>query len=138
MLIKICQRCGRQIRQDEECDCSKEERRESHAVYNTAQWKKIAKAARQRAHYLDEYELQYRGRMQEGKVVHHIYTPDERPDLALSLSNLVVVSKRTHDKIHQAYNQGGDALKSMRKMLLDIRRGAGIGHLAPGGGSKSF
>ena len=59
MLIKICQRCGRQIRQDEECDCSKEERRESHAVYNTAQWKKIAKAARQRAHYLDEYEMQY-------------------------------------------------------------------------------
>ena len=122
MLVKICQRCGRQIKQGEECDCSKEERRESHAVYNTAQWKKISKAARQRAHYLDEYELQYRGRMQEGKVVHHIYTPDERPDLALSLSNLIVVSNRTHEMIHKAYNRGGDELDSMRARLLAVRK----------------
>lgn len=81
----------------------------------------MAKAARQRAHYLDEYELKYCGRMQEGKVVHHIYTPDERPDLALSLSNLVVVSKRTHDKIHQSYNSSELERDEMREKLMRIR-----------------
>lgn len=125
MLVKICQQCGRQIKQDERCQCSQQDRRSSHAFYYTAQWKKVAKAARQRAHYLDEYELKYCGRMSEGKVVHHIYTPDERPDLALSLSNLIVVSNRTHELIHKAYNRGGDELDEMRSKLLAIRRGQG-------------
>jgi hypothetical protein len=125
MLTRICQQCGRQVKLGEKCACSREERRASHAFYYTAQWKKVAKAARQRAHYLDEYELQYSGRMQEGKIVHHIYTPEERPDLALTLSNLIVVSNRTHEMIHKAYNRGGNELDEMRSKLLAIRRGQG-------------
>ena len=126
MLMRICQRCGRQVRQGESCPCYVREDREQQAFYSSSLWKRIATAARQRAQYLDEYALKYLGRMQEGGTVHHIYTVRERPDLSLSLDNLVVVSNRTHEKIHQAYNRGGDALAAMRQKLLEIRGGPSL------------
>lgn len=125
MLTRICQRCGRRVEQGKKCSCFKPYQRrdeEAHKFYKTAIWKKISEAARVRANYLDEYELKYGGRMSPGKVVHHIYTPQERPELALSLDNLIVVSNKTHEQIHTAYNHGGDELENMRKRLIAVRK----------------
>jgi hypothetical protein len=100
---------------------------DNQMFYSSAAWKKISRAARQRAQHLDEYELAYRGRLTKGTLVHHIYTIQERPDLMLSLDNLIVVSRKTHDMIHEAYAKGGDDALVMRKKLLAIRRGSGDG-----------
>lgn len=125
MLTRICQRCGKKVVQGQRCDCYVRPGRrdeKDHAFYSSAMWKKVAKAARQRAQYLDEYELAYRGRLTAGTIVHHIYTIQERPDLMLSLDNLIVVSRKTHDMIHEAYAKGGDELDSMRARLMAVRK----------------
>ena len=126
MLTRICQRCGKKVVQGQRCDCYVRPGRrdeKDHAFYSSAMWKKIAKAARQRAQYLDEYELAYRGRLTAGTIVHHIFTVKERPDMMLSLDNLIVVSRKTHDMIHDAYAKGDREARLMRDKLLAIRRG---------------
>lgn len=128
MLTRICQRCGKKVVQGQRCDCYVRPGRrdeKDHAFYSSAMWKKVAKAARQRAQYLDEYELAYRGRLTAGTIVHHIFTVKERPDMMLSLDNLIVVSRKTHDMIHDAYSKGEQEARLMREKLLAIRRGGG-------------
>ena len=130
MLTRICQRCGKHVKQGEKCSCySPPERRdkEAHDFYFSYEWKRVATAARNRADYTDEYMLTYCGKAMQGNTVHHIYTIHERPDLKLSLDNLIVVSNRTHDMIHKAYKEGGLTKEIMQKKLLMIRgQGQGI------------
>ena len=125
MLVRYCARCGKFVKQGERCSCyTPPERRdkvEHDNMYNSYLWKKTATAARHRANYTDEYLLQYEQRFIEGHTVHHIWTVKERPDLALSLDNLVVVSRRSHDLIHEAYAKGGEVAEEMRRKLLAIR-----------------
>ena len=124
--MRICQNCGKKIRQGERCSCYqpyKKRKDETVDFYSSASWKRVAKAAKQRCGYIDEYALAYENKMLPGTTVHHIYPLKERPELALSLDNLVVVSSRTHKKIHTAYEQGGDVRGCMMGRLLSIRTG---------------
>jgi hypothetical protein len=43
--------------------------------------------------------------------------------MMLSLDNLIVVSRKTHDMIHDAYSKGEQEARLMREKLLAIRRG---------------
>ena len=80
-----------------------------------------ASPARARAGYCDEYARQYEGKLIPGQIVHHIHTVQEAPGRRLDLSNLVVVSAKTHDHIHREYKAGGDRKAIMITMLEAIR-----------------
>ena len=65
-----------------------------------------------------------------GSVVHHIHPVGERPDLRLSIGNLIYVSARTHKAIHDAYDKSPEAKKEMQSRLL-----AALAGNVEGGGS---
>lgn len=77
-----------------------------------------------RANGLDEYALA-QGQIEAGNTVHHIFTIDERPDLKLSLDNLIFLSARNHNIIHNEYNKDSAAKKILQAKLCEIVKGRG-------------
>lgn len=126
MLMKVCQRCGRLLRQGQRCSCStarhklyNETRRdpERNQFYHSRAWRKLTAAVKARANGLDEYALA-QGVLEVGNTAHHIFTIEERPDLMLALDNLIFVSARTHAEIHREYEKNSDSKYNMQQKLL--------------------
>lgn len=132
MLKKIC-KCGRQVLQNEICVCQKKRHKiydkfcrgkATKKFYSSGRWKRTVMLVKVRANGLDEYQFS-EGIVENGSVVHHIYTIDERPDLKFSLSNLIFVSTRTHSIIHSEYNKSEESKVAMQRKLWNIRNPAG-------------
>ncbi|MGP1408035.1 hypothetical protein [Selenomonas sp.] len=126
MLTRICPSCGRLVQQGEACPCQAKrhkaydrERRDKDRArfYHSREWRAVAAAVRARAGYADEL-AKAGGRLVPGAVVHHIHPVGDRPDLRLSMANLIYVSTRTHKEIHDAYNKNPQAKKEMQERLL--------------------
>ncbi len=135
MLTRICAACGRIVPQGERCPCQTTRHKEydrgrrdkdKARFYHSREWQAVAAAVRARAGYADEV-ARANGRLVPGAIVHHIYPVDERPDLRLSLGNLIFVSARTHKEIHDAYNKNPRAKKEMQACLIAIRAGDFVG-----------
>lgn len=128
MLMKICNKCGRRLKKNEHCSCSKDR----HKIYNTQRrnsdknkfyhssvWEKMVEAVKARAHGLDELALD-EGRIETGNTVHHIYTIDERPDLKTSIDNLIFLSAKSHNRVHKEYQKDSISKKTMQEKLSRI------------------
>ena len=131
MLMKICAVCGKKLRHDERCPCQNErhkiynaERRdkEKNTFYHSRQWTMAVEKVKARANGLDEYALA-QGRLEKGNTVHHIYTVEERPDLKLSLENLIYVSAKTHNFFHAEYRRNNESRIELQKELWKINNG---------------
>ena len=66
----------------------------------------------------DEVIYHDTGRLVPCNVVHHIETIGDRPDLRLSMSNLICVTAKTHRRIHAAYD---DDPMTKRQMIARLR-----------------
>jgi len=128
MLMRLC-KCGRRVKQGEICSCQKRRHKlydsttrdvEKKKFYSSTEWRKVTEAVKARANELDEYELAINGVISIGTTVHHIYTVDERPDLKTSLTNLILVSSKTHNKIHAEYDKGAEEKSKLQKKLWGI------------------
>ena len=126
MLTRICPSCGRLASQGERCACQASRHKaydiarrdqDKARFYHSREWRAVVAAVRARAGYADEL-AKAGGRLVPGSVVHHIHPVGERPDLRLSLGNLIYVSARTHKAIHDAYNKSPQAKKEMQSRLL--------------------
>ncbi len=132
MLMRICAKCGRKVLQGTRCTCAKEREKERHKIYNaefrdqeknkfyhSKEWASLVAAVKARANGLDEYALA-QGYFEEGNTVHHIYTVDERPDLKMSMDNLIYLSARNHNRIHKEYNKDATTKKILQAKLCGI------------------
>lgn len=135
MLKKICRKCGRTLPQGEQCHC----RNERHKLYNktvrdkskndfyhSKEWAAVVEKVKARANGLDEYALSI-GQLIKGNTVHHIYPIDERPDLRLSIDNLIYVSPRSHGYIHGEYAKSPGKKEALQSELKAIAIAGGGG-----------
>lgn len=139
MLNRICDICGRTVKQGKPCPCRvsrhrdyDRERRDKNkaAFYHGKAWQRTAEAARRRAQYADEVVFTETGRLVPGAIVHHIEPIGENPVRKLDMENLIFVSAATHKKIHDAYDKSSRTKREMQEKLAAIRRkrdGAGEG-----------
>jgi len=139
MLMKICAKCGRKLPQGTKCICQNDR----HKLYNAARrdkdknqfyqsqsWRRLVAMVKARANGLDEYALS-QGCLETGNTVHHIFTIDERPDLTLSLDNLIFLSAKNHNHIHKIYEKDAAEKILLQAKLCEIVKGRG-------GTQKSF
>ena len=127
MLIRQCV-CGAKVQQGKRCPvCAKKyqkqydrekRNKERAAFYHSGEWRKVTEAVKTRANGLDEYEL-VRGNIVAGTIVHHIEPLSEKPDLGLSMRNLIMLSDLTHQIVHAEYDKGADACERMKQKLRD-------------------
>lgn len=130
--MKICAKCGKKLRQGEKCSCQNDrhkiyntERRDKakNAFYHSAIWESLVAKVKARASGLDEY-AQAQGYFEIGNTVHHIYTVDERPDLKLSLDNLIYLSAKNHNRVHREYKKDAASKKILQAKLIGIIKGS--------------
>lgn len=124
--------CGRTVEAGKPCRCITESRKaydmthrnkKSTAFYHSKQWKAVQAAAAARAHYADELILSEERRIVPGRIAHHIQPIADRPELSLSLSNIIYVSDATHKRIHDAYSKGAKERREMQERLARVRSG---------------
>lgn len=62
-------------------------------------WQRLRRQALRRDGYRCREAARY-GRIEEAEVVHHIWPAEDYPEYAYCLWNLVALSKRAHDSMH--------------------------------------
>ncbi len=78
---------------------------ESDPFYHSKPWKRVRLLALNRDHgmcqdCMDRFRAGYGLKPHRAEMVHHIIPREERPDLALTLSNLRSLCNECHNKIH--------------------------------------
>lgn len=129
MLYKICCRCGKKIKQGEQCKCKKKRHRaydrehrnkESASFYHSKAWKELTKLCKLKANGLDLYELETNNKVVKGTLSHHIEELQDNRDRALDISNLIWISDKTHALIHKEYNKDEQSKRKMQRLLFSI------------------
>lgn len=129
MLYKICGKCGSKVEQGHKCLCNKERHKfydrffrdkKKSKFYNSKSWRQMSLLCKMKASGLDLYELEINKKIVKGTLSHHIEELEFNQDRALDLSNLIWISNKTHTMIHNEYDKGEDAKKSMQHKLFEI------------------
>ena len=129
MLKKICAYCGKSYAADKACSCGSsrhnvydkcQRNKEAASFYHSISWKAMTQRIRQLAYGLDELLWREKKLLRAGKITHHIYTVEERPDLALREENLIYVNVQTHNMIHAVYEKSAEKKRQMQARLLKI------------------
>ena len=67
--------------------------------YNSPRWKRLAGAVMRRDGYMCQLSKRY-GKRVPAEVVHHIYPVDEYPEYAYEPWNLIALSRKMHNTLH--------------------------------------
>lgn len=90
--------------------------------YDGKRWKHKAAAAMRRDGYKCQLSKRY-GKNVPAEVVHHIYPVDEYPEYAYCLWNLISLSRKMHNTLH---DRGNDALTAEGVALMRRTRAGDI------------
>lgn len=82
---------------------------------NTTKWKRKREAVLKRDGYIDQIVLRETGQRRPADTVHHIFPRDRYPEYCWEDWNLVSVSAKTHNELH---NHFGDELSEKGERLL--------------------
>ena len=129
MLMKICGKCGKKIRINEICNCTKERHKvydreyrnkDNAEFYHSKAWKSMTALCKLKANGLDLYELVINNNIVKGTLSHHIDELEEARDKALDINNLIWISDKTHAYIHSEYNKNLESKNKMKEVLFNI------------------
>ena len=82
--------------------------------YNSNKWKRLARAVMRRDGYMCQLSKRY-GKNVPAEVVHHIYPVDEFPEYAYEPWNLISLSRKAHNTLH---DRNTDALTAEGVALM--------------------
>lgn len=82
--------------------------------YNSQRWKRLSRAVMRRDSYMCQLSKRY-GKRVPAEVVHHIYPVDEFPEYAYEPWNLISLSRKAHNTLH---NRNTDALTAEGVALM--------------------
>ena len=78
----------------------------------------------QQAAGLDELS-RAEGVLEQGRIAHHIEPLKAKPELGLTLTNVIFLSERNHRRVHAEYRKGGMAEVAMKATLRKALNGMG-------------
>ena len=88
--------------------------------YKSSRWKKLREKILRRDGYICQEAKRY-GKMQQASVVHHIFPRDLYPEYEWEPWNLISLTKKSHNKMHDRDTQGLSA-QGMDLMMRTARR----------------
>lgn len=89
----------------------------AHSFYTSTRWHKFRDAIVNRFKGIDIYLYYTQGVIAQGNTVHHIIEVNEDDTRKLDVSNVILVSKYTHEKIHRLYKDNKEATQ---QLLFDL------------------
>ena len=119
VIYKRCPKCHKRIPSGTECPKCKDindrkwKKPEGIAkLYHTNRWRKIRDVVMAKYDWMDAFALSH-GRVVPADTVHHIIPAKEDPDKFWDPSNLIPVSRESHQHIHGCYDESDGAKKDM-------------------------
>ncbi len=129
MIYKRCPRCGKRIEVGTKCCCkSKRYKEEDKAkkgtreknFYSSAVWRKKRAEVIRRFHGLDVYSYYVYKRIEYGRTVHHIIPLKEDWNNRLNINNMIYLTERNHQDIHNIMEQGIEEKQKIINLLRKI------------------
>ena len=87
--------------------------------YHSTRWQKLRATVMSHYGYRDVVELA-QGRMVPAETVHHIVPTSDDKNLFYNFSNLIPVSRATHDAIHTRYRESEQAKQDEQERLREL------------------
>lgn len=143
MIYKRCSICGKRVEEGKTCPCRKTEEKYkrkysapegTRKLYHTYRWQQLKSAVMAMYSGLDQWSMS-EGRMEPAEVLHHIIPAEEAPELFWSVSNLIPLSRASHDAVHGLYRRSEADRSAAVERLRAMIRTPGAD---PQGGSKKF
>lgn len=127
MIYKRCPHCGKRIESGTTCKCRKREYQPPSGIYklyHTQRWRDLRAVIMAKYNGIDLWALHQHGRLEYAETVHHIVPTSDDEGLFFVFSNLIPVSRASHDEIHMLYKTDKEATQ---KILIAILSQEGIG-----------
>ena len=133
-IFKRCPHCGKRVPEGQKCTCGwkrdYEKPEGTRKLYHGTRWKKLQKTVMSMYSGMDLY-AELHGRVEYADTVHHIVPAEEDPSRFYDVSNLIPLSRHSHDEVHARYRQGTDAKsqcqEELRSLLKNINDYVGLG-----------
>lgn len=128
MLTRTCTVCGGIHKQGERCPQAKRRHKEydrtvrnqeAAAFYHSKSWRRLRQAVMATTNGIDRLAM-HQGRFEKAELVHHIIPLEERPDLGLTIWNLIPVSNKSHGYIGKVYDAGGAEKRKLQELLFRL------------------
>lgn len=129
MIYKRCGQCGKRIPSGTTCECRKREYigpRGIYKLYHTQRWQKLRAAVMSRYDGIDQWALRHHGRIEYAETVHHIIPTVDDETMFFRESNLIPVSRASHDEIHALYKTDKVATQEELKQIITQKEAGGI------------
>ena len=126
MIYKRCPRCGKRIPSGTSCPDCKRQYREPEGIYklyHTQRWSRLRAAVMSRFDGVDQWALHQDGRIEYAETVHHIVPTTDDGDLFFAFSNLIPVSRSSHDEIHARYRTDKEGTQAILRSILEGKAG---------------
>lgn len=92
---------------------------ENKEVYHSKQWENLTKQCKEIYKGLDIYSYYVLGRIEYGKICHHILTVDECKDRQYDINNLIYLSSSNHAYVHSCYDKSDKDKKICKSYYLN-------------------
>lgn len=125
-MTHTCIKCGKVLPVGQKCDCVQRraygyaKAEGIHKQYHTTKWQKLRAYVLAHYGYMDVVEFMEHGRAVPAETVHHIIPTDDDPTLFYSTSNLIPVSRATHDAIHTRYRESEQTKRDEQARLKEL------------------
>lgn len=125
-IYKRCPHCGKRMPAgDFKCGCgykreySKPEG--TRALYHSKRWQKLRDSILKLYSGIDPL-AKSKGRIEPASIVHHIIPAEENPKLFWTPSNLIPLSRASHDEVHVAYRASEESKQTMQALLRSLQK----------------
>lgn len=88
-------------------------------TYKEPRWLKLRAKVLRRDNYMDQYLFRY-GKFRQAELVHHIFPVEAFPGYQFEEWNLISITKRTHDALHDT--DGSLSKKGVELLVRTARR----------------
>ena len=124
-IYKRCPHCGKRMPAgDFKCGCGyKREYSKpdgTRARYHLNRWKKLRDSLVKMYGGLDPY-AKSNGRIEAAYTVHHIVPAEEAPELFWNPSNLIPLSKASHEEVHARYKASPEEKEKCQRELYSLQ-----------------
>lgn len=122
MIYKRCPKCSKRIQSGTTCsDCKRDYRNPEgiYKQYHTQRWRDLRDTVMAKYSGIDQWKLHRCNQIVYAETVHHIIPASDDNRLFYTFSNLIPVSRASHDEIHALYKTDKSGTQEILRKIAE-------------------
>lgn len=91
----------------------------SNDFYHSVAWTRLTEQCKTKYKYLDIWSYYYENKIEYGDICHHVEELSKNKSRALDINNLIYVTQKHHNMIHDMYKLNYGGMKAKLFELID-------------------